>query len=89
MSMVSIGYQEYQGRKQLCYVDTDDLDQLSYYYYCRAKSISRKHSKAGVIASRILRGRLTGEDIEQDKDRYSFLTDEAQYMMLKIACEEN
>lgn len=52
------------------YVDTDDLDQLSYHYYVKAERL-----KKFVVSRAILLGRITGEDIEKNPEDYKDLID--------------
>ena len=50
-------------------VDTDDLEQSEYHYYCKAKSLGRWDT-----ASLILRGRITAERIETE-EKFEWLRD--------------
>ena len=47
------------------WVDTDDLDQKSYHYYCKAKELGLQGT-----AHRILGGTITGNMIENNKEKY-------------------
>lgn len=47
------------------YYDTDDLDNLSYHYYTKAQSL-----KIYGLANRLLRGEITGSEIENNPGKY-------------------
>ena len=48
--------------------DADDLDDLSYHYYRKAEKLGKTLTKLAII-----NGRLTGEDIESNPERYAEL----------------
>jgi hypothetical protein len=50
-------------------IDTDDLEQAEYHYYCKAKSLKRWDT-----ASLILTGRITAERIETE-EKFEWLRD--------------
>ena len=73
MSLVPIGGNEF--------IDTDDLDQPEYHYYCKAKGMKRSDLLDRGIdadpqrtARAILLGRLDADTIERDPE-YSWLAD--------------
>ena len=53
------------------YIDTDELEQPEYYYYCKVKRI-KPNSMLGIA---ILKGKLTAHDIETD-EHYAWLSDQ-------------
>lgn len=62
-------------------IDTDDLEQAEYHYYCKAKTIGRYD-----IANKILKGDILAEDIERNENhKFDCLVDDATYIMLKLA----
>ena len=53
-------------------IDTDDLEQAEYHYYCKATSLGRSDT-----ASLILTGRITAERIETE-EIFKWLRDEVE-----------
>lgn len=45
------------------FIDTDDLEQAEYHYYCKAKALGR-----GDVAMDILTGRIDAFDIDNDSE---------------------
>ena len=73
MALVPIGHDTY--------IDTDDLDQPEYHYYCKAKNMKANDLQEKGIdadpfstARRILLGRLTADEIERNPE-YKWLAD--------------
>lgn len=48
--------------------DTDDLDDLSYFYYRKAEKLGKK-----VMQHKIINGILTGEEIAANQEKYAEL----------------
>lgn len=49
------------------YIDTDDLEQAEYHYYCKAKRLGKDN-----IARKILTGLLTADEID-NSDEFEWL----------------
>ena len=58
------------GRPIESYIDTDDLDDLSYYYYRKAQKLNFV-----MLARQILRGSITGSEIENNQEKYKEIID--------------
>lgn len=83
MALVPCGYtKDEYGRPVMYSIDTDDLDDAEYYYYCRAKKLSGKVSKASKVARMLLLGELKATDIEGNHE-YDWLTDDLAYIVLQ------
>lgn len=58
------------GRTVETYIDTDDLDDLSYHYYRKAQKLNLV-----MLARLILRGSITGSEIEDNPEKYKEIID--------------
>ncbi len=87
MALICIGKEKDSlGRYVDISVDTDDLDDREYYYFRKAEKIRHIHSGADKVCRRILKRTLDADTIESN-DEYNFLTDETNYLMLRLASE--
>ena len=73
MSLVLVGTDRKEYYPKEIWIDTDDLDQKEYYYF-------RKAEELGLIplSRQILRGKLTGNMIENNREKYHKLFEERE-----------
>lgn len=76
MALVPCGYtKDGYGRLVMYSIDTDDLDDAEYHYYCKARDLSNKVKGASKVAKDILTGVLKANDIEGNP-KFDWLTDD-------------
>lgn len=75
MALIPCGYTKDEYGRTVAYsIDTDDLDDAEYHYYCKARDLRNKVAGALKTAREILLGELRASEIEHNP-KYSWLAD--------------